>query len=168
MRHIKQYYHCTPRNHPYSPTKEQKQQYTMTNSTAYKKIILNSTFPSSTLTDYANEHDIDYYKTRGYSYFNTLHYPSVDPEYENLYVVGYSIYTIDGYIWYPVFSIKLTFYKLNLLDEYSMIYPLYLARVNDRRRNKQYHKLITKYILQYEKASNLNEQLANLIADYWC
>ena len=48
-----------------------------------------------------------------------------------------------------------------------MIYPLYQARVNDRSRNKQYHKLIAKYILQYER-HNLNEQLANLIADYWC
>ena len=138
--------------------------YTITNSTLYKKLILNCAFPSSTLADYSSEHDINYYKSRGYAYFNT----DSDTSYENLYVIGYHVYTIEGYKWYPVFDLTLTNNRINLLDELSMIYPLYLARVNDRRRNKQYHKLISNYILKYEKAFNLNEPLANLIADYWC
>ena len=147
---------------------DQIKRYKMKNSAMYKRFFLNTTFPSSTLTDYSNEHDIGYYKSRGYSYYSTLPYPSVDPDYENLYVVGYKIFTINGYRWYPVFNYNICFIRIKVNDEFTNSYNIYLSRALDRKRNKYYHRRIANYILQYEPASKINETLANLIADYWC
>jgi hypothetical protein len=134
----------------------------------YRRVVLNTKFPSTTFVEYATQYDIAFYSKHNYSYFKLSSNANFDNLWDDLYIVGYQVHTVDGYKWLPVFNYKYVINKIVFNEEFYKTYEIYIKRFKDKKINKLFHNTITDLVLKNKYASKFNHHIAGYVADFWC